>query len=130
MHYTAGMILSVVFQLAHVVPNAEMPLPDKEGNLKHTWAIHQLYTTSNFAPTNKFVSWYTGGLNHQVEHHIFPHISHEQLRFITYILLDLRGVEAQHIKVSTHLILPHTTYIQLSTYIYVFILLSHYFSIL
>lgn len=76
MHYTAGMILSVVFQLAHVVPKAEMPLPDKEGNLKHTWAIHQLYTTSNFAPKNKFVYWYTGGLNHQVEHHIFPHISH------------------------------------------------------
>ncbi|MDV7186902.1 acyl-CoA desaturase [Lutibacter sp. TH_r2] len=76
MHYTAGMILSVVFQLAHVVPKTEMPLPDKEGNLEHTWAIHQLFTTSNFAPNNKFVSWYTGGLNHQVEHHIFPHISH------------------------------------------------------
>ena len=76
MHYTAGMILSVVFQLAHVVPKTDMPLPDKHGNMEHTWAIHQLYTTSNFAPTNKFVSWYTGGLNHQVEHHIFPHISH------------------------------------------------------
>ncbi|PHS54404.1 MAG: acyl-CoA desaturase [Lutibacter sp.] len=76
MHYTAGMILSVVFQLAHVVPNTEMPLPDMEGNLEHTWAIHQLFTTSNFAPNNKFISWYTGGLNHQVEHHIFPHISH------------------------------------------------------
>ncbi|HEY9170539.1 MAG TPA: acyl-CoA desaturase [Lutibacter sp.] len=76
MHYTAGMILSVVFQLAHIVPNTDMPLPDKDGNLEHTWAVHQLYTTSNFAPTNKFISWYTGGLNHQVEHHIFPHISH------------------------------------------------------
>jgi len=76
MHYTAGMILSLVFQLAHVVPNTEMPLPDKEGNMKHTWAVHQFYTTSNFAPTNRFISWYTGGLNHQVEHHVFPHISH------------------------------------------------------
>ncbi|NEW79108.1 MAG: acyl-CoA desaturase [Gelidibacter sp.] len=76
MHYTAGIILSVVFQLAHIVPMADMPLPDKEGNLEHTWAVHQLYTTANFAPNNKFVSWYTGGLNHQVEHHIFPHISH------------------------------------------------------
>lgn len=76
MHYTAGMILSVVFQLAHVVPKTDMPLPDKDGNLEHTWAVHQLHTTSNFAPTNKFISWYTGGLNHQVEHHIFPHISH------------------------------------------------------
>jgi len=76
MHYTAGLILSLVFQLAHVVPKTDMPLPDKDGNLEHTWAIHQLYTTSNFAPNNKFVSFFTGGLNHQVEHHIFPHISH------------------------------------------------------
>ncbi|WP_026775440.1 acyl-CoA desaturase [Polaribacter sp. Hel_I_88] len=76
MHYTAGMILSVVFQLAHIVPNTTMPLPDKEGNLEHTWAVHQLYTTSNFAPSNWLVNFYTGGLNHQVEHHIFPHISH------------------------------------------------------
>jgi linoleoyl-CoA desaturase len=76
MHYTAGMILSIVFQLAHVVPKTNMPLPDKNGNMKHTWAMHQFYTTANFAPTNKFICWYTGGLNHQVEHHVFPHISH------------------------------------------------------
>ncbi len=76
MHYTAGMILSLVFQLAHIVPNTAMPIPDKDGNLKHTWAVHQLYTTSNFAPSNILVNFYTGGLNHQVEHHIFPHISH------------------------------------------------------
>lgn len=76
MHYTAGIILSVVFQLAHIVPKTKMPLPDKEGKLKYSWAVHQLYTTSNFATKNKFVSWYTGGLNHQVEHHIFPNISH------------------------------------------------------
>ena len=88
MHYTAGMILSVVFQLAHVVPKTEMPLPDKDGNLEHTWAIHQLYTTSNFAPTNKIVSWYTGGLNHQVEHHIFPHISHIHYGKIAKIVKD------------------------------------------
>ena len=76
MHYTAGMILSLVFQLAHIVPNTAMPIPDKEGNLEHTWAVHQLYTTSNFAPSNRLLNFYTGGLNHQVEHHIFPHISH------------------------------------------------------
>jgi len=76
MHYVAGLILSIVFQLAHVVPHTETVVPNAEGNLQHTWAIHQLYTTSNFAPNNKFVNWYTGGLNHQVEHHLFPHISH------------------------------------------------------
>ena len=76
MHYTAGIILSVVFQLAHVMPNTEMPTPDKDGNMKNTWAIHQLYTTSNFAPKNWLVEFFTGGLNHQVEHHLFAHISH------------------------------------------------------
>jgi len=65
-----------VFQLAHIVPKTTMPVPDKDGNLEHTWAVHQLYTTSNFAPSNWIVNFYTGGLNHQVEHHIFPHISH------------------------------------------------------
>ena len=76
MHYTAGIILSFVFQLAHIVPKTETPLPDEGGNMKNTWAIHQLYTTANFAPKNWFINFYTGGLNHQVEHHIFPHISH------------------------------------------------------
>ncbi|WP_369048339.1 fatty acid desaturase [Tenacibaculum sp. UWU-22] len=76
MHYTAGIILSVVFQLAHVVPSTEMPEPDESGNMEYTWAIHQLHTTANFAPKNKLVKFYTGGLNYQVEHHIFPHISH------------------------------------------------------
>lgn len=76
MHYVAGLILSVTFQLAHVMPDTEMPLPDKDGNIKNTWAIHQLFTTANFAPKNKLVGWFTGGLNRQIEHHLFSHISH------------------------------------------------------
>ena len=76
MHYTAGLILSLVFQLAHIMDEAEMPLPDLNGNIKNSWAIHQLNTTVNFAANNKLVNWFTGGLNHQVEHHIFPNISH------------------------------------------------------
>lgn len=76
MHYTAGLILSIVFQLAHVVDETTNPVPDENGEIENTWAIHQLYTTANFAPKNKIVNWFTGGLNHQVEHHLFPHISH------------------------------------------------------
>lgn len=76
MHYTAGLILSIVFQLAHIVEETETVTPDKAGTIKNTWAIHQLFTTSNFATKNKIVNWFTGGLNHQVEHHIFPNISH------------------------------------------------------
>jgi linoleoyl-CoA desaturase len=76
MHYTAGLILSIVFQLAHVVEETKNPLPNENGEIENTWAIHQLYTTANFAPKNKIVNWFTGGLNHQIEHHIFPNISH------------------------------------------------------
>ncbi len=88
MHYTAGIILSFVFQLAHIVPKTEMPLPDKDGNIKNTWAIHQLYTTVNFAPKNWFINFYTGGLNHQVEHHIFPNISHIHYKKIAQIVKE------------------------------------------
>jgi linoleoyl-CoA desaturase len=76
MHYVAGVILSVVFQLAHVVDHAEMPLPQEDGSMQDSWAIHQLRTTVNFGTRNRIVNWFTGGLNHQVEHHIFPNISH------------------------------------------------------
>ncbi len=76
MHYTAGLILSMVFQLAHIVDETDNPMPNESGELENTWAIHQLYTTANFAPKNWLVNYYTGGLNHQIEHHIFPNISH------------------------------------------------------
>jgi linoleoyl-CoA desaturase len=88
MHYVAGLILSIVFQLAHVIDEAEMPMPDKAGNMKNTWAIHQLFTTVNFSTRNKLVSWFTGGLNHQVEHHIFPHISHIHYPKVAKIVRD------------------------------------------
>jgi linoleoyl-CoA desaturase len=76
MHYIAGLILSIVFQLAHITHQTTNPHPDEANEIDNTWAIHQLFTTVNFAPRSWFVNWYTGGLNHQVEHHLFPHISH------------------------------------------------------
>lgn len=88
MHYVAGLILSVVFQLAHVVDEASNPQPNEEGEMENTWAIHQLFTTVNFAPKNKFINWYTGGLNHQIEHHIFPHISHVHYDNISKIVKE------------------------------------------
>jgi linoleoyl-CoA desaturase len=88
MHYTAGIILSVIFQLAHVVEETEMPLPDETGTMDTTMPIHQLFTTANFATKNRFMNWFTGGLNHQVEHHIFPHISHVHYTKISNIVRD------------------------------------------
>lgn len=88
MHYVAGLILSIVFQLAHVVEDAETPLPDEAGTMKNSWAIHQLFTTVNFGTRNKILNWFTGGLNHQVEHHIFPHISHVHYSNISRIVRE------------------------------------------
>ena len=74
MHWVAGMILSVVFQLAHVVEGAEQPVVENENY--RNWHIHQLKTTSDFARNNKLLGWYVGGLNFQIEHHLFPNICH------------------------------------------------------
>jgi linoleoyl-CoA desaturase len=76
MQFLAGFILSVVFQLAHIVEETSFPLPDEEGNMENSWAVHQLQTTANFAKKRKLLSWFIGGLNYQIEHHLFPNISH------------------------------------------------------
>ncbi|SMO51523.1 fatty acid desaturase family protein [Fodinibius sediminis] len=74
LHFTAGIILGVVFQLAHVVEGTEHPTENEEGNIENTWMIHQLETTSDFAHENKLLCWYIGGLNYQIEHHLFPKV--------------------------------------------------------
>ena len=86
MHFTGGLILASIFQTAHVVPTSEYPLPDENGEMNNNWAAHQLYTTCNFAPKSRVLTWVTGGLNHQVEHHLFPNISHIHYRHIAGIV--------------------------------------------
>jgi linoleoyl-CoA desaturase len=76
MQAVSGWILSVVFQLAHVVPDAYFPQPDEKGFIPYSWAEHQLRTTMNFSTKNKWLSWYVGGLNFQIEHHLFTKICH------------------------------------------------------
>lgn len=73
----AGFLLSIVFQLAHTVDETSFPVPLPPFNkIEDEWALHQLKTTADFATKNKFISWWLGGLNFQVEHHLFPKISH------------------------------------------------------
>jgi linoleoyl-CoA desaturase len=74
MHLTAGAILGVIFQLAHVVEGPDFPLPDDNGAMDNAWMIHEMRTTANFGRDNKLLSWYVGGLNYQVEHHLFPRV--------------------------------------------------------
>ena len=75
--FVCGLIIAVVFQLAHIVEDASFSTPDKAVyKIEEEWAVHQVKTTANFATKSKIVSWFTGGLNFQVEHHLFPRISH------------------------------------------------------
>lgn len=76
MQFIAGIVLTVIFQLAHTVEETSHPLPNEQGTIENGWAIHQLNTTVNFSRKNKWISWYVGGLNFQVEHHLFPTICH------------------------------------------------------
>jgi linoleoyl-CoA desaturase len=88
MHYISGFILAIIFQPAHVIDGTEYPLPDEDGKMENNWAIHQLHTTTNFANNNRVLNWYVGGLNFQVEHHLFPNICHVHYRKISSIVKD------------------------------------------
>ncbi len=76
MHFIGGVILTVIFQLAHTVEETTFPQPTSHGIIENEWAIHQMNTTVNFSRENRLLSWYVGGLNFQVEHHLFPKICH------------------------------------------------------
>ncbi|MEZ5045942.1 MAG: acyl-CoA desaturase [Chitinophagaceae bacterium] len=76
MHGVLGITLAIVFQMAHSVEETEFPAPNDQNKITNEWALHQVNTTANFAMNNKVISWLVGGLNYQVEHHLFPKISH------------------------------------------------------
>lgn len=88
MHMIAGLYITMVFQLAHVVEGPEHHAPSDSGRMDSTWAIHQIKTTANFASRSKLVTWMTGGLNHQIEHHLFPRISHVHYQKISRIVRE------------------------------------------
>lgn len=73
----AGFVLATILQLAHVMDTVEFPEPTGDPmRIENEWAIHEVQTTVNFAPKNKLLNWYVGGLNYQIEHHLFPHMCH------------------------------------------------------
>ncbi len=86
MQFITGLSISIVFQTAHVMPNAEFPLPNEEGKMESERMIHQLLTTCNFSQKGNFLFWLLGGLTNQIEHHLFPHISHVHYKKIAPIV--------------------------------------------
>lgn len=81
-----GTVLSLVFQLAHCVEEADFPLPDVPGRMNNAWGIHQVETTVDFARRSRLAAWFLGGLNFQIEHHLFSRICHVNYPAITRLV--------------------------------------------
>ena len=112
----AGLILSVVFQLAHTVEETAFPVPDGDANrIENEWAIHQIETTANFATKNKIISWLVGGLNFQIEHHLFPKVSHIHYPEISKIIKQTCtefGVKYIEYRRMRHALVSHTMHLK------------------
>lgn len=87
---SCGLILATTFQLAHVVEGTSFSsVPDENASMEQDWTVHQIATTANFATKSRFVSWFAGGLNFQVEHHLFPRISHVHYPALSRIVKEV-----------------------------------------
>ncbi len=84
----SGFLLAIVFQPGHVVPETNFIKPEEDNSIENNFAIHQMQTTANFAPKSRFLNWFIGGLNHQVEHHLFPNICHVHYKKISRIVRE------------------------------------------
>jgi len=89
MHFAAGLFLSCVFQPSHVMESSAFLMPVlKEGKsqMEDSWAIHEVANTTDFAPNNRILSWFIGGLNYQIEHHLFTGVCHVHYRKLAPIV--------------------------------------------
>ena len=88
MHFLCGLVLALIFQPAHVIEETNFFVPDESSSVENNWAIHQMKTTANFARESRLFSWFVGGLNYQIEHHLFPNICHVHYRSISSIVKE------------------------------------------
>ena len=113
-----GLTLAIVFQLAHIVEKTSFEQAGEKPKLiNEEWAIHEIKTTANFASGNKIITWFVGGLNFQIEHHLFPRVSHVHYPAISSIVKDhcvrfnlpyhsyptMTGAIASHVRVMKQL---------------------------
>ena len=112
----AGLILSIVFQLAHTIDKTIFPEPSLEFKvLPDDYATHQILTTANFSTHNKFVNWFVGGLNFQIEHHLFPKISHIHYPQISKIVKEVCSqcnLQYNEYKTTRSAILAHIRFLR------------------
>ena len=105
-----GFILSVIFQTAHVMTTSEFPIPDETGTHTNSWAVHQINTTANYSPKSRIFTWFVGGLNYQIEHHLFANISHVHYKKLSPIVSQTAeeyGVKYNSHRTFMHAIVDH-----------------------
>jgi linoleoyl-CoA desaturase len=111
-----GFVISIVFQLAHTVEDTQFPVPLADTNkIENEWAIHQIQTTANFATKNRLISWLVGGLNFQIEHHLFPKVSHIHYPAISKIIKQTCadfGINYIEYPKMRHAIASHASYLR------------------
>jgi linoleoyl-CoA desaturase len=91
-HFVLSWLLAIVFQVAHLTPGMEFD-GVRAGD---DWATHQIRTTADFATSSRLITWFTGGLNHQIEHHLFPNVAHSHyagLRPIVRAIAERQGLQ-------------------------------------
>ncbi|HEY2944107.1 MAG TPA: acyl-CoA desaturase [Vicinamibacteria bacterium] len=91
--YVVGVLMATVFVLAHV--SGVQAMPESPQEAPRDWAIFQVATTANYATGNRLLTWLIGGLNYQVEHHLFPSVSYRHYPWIRQIVrrwADEQGV--------------------------------------
>lgn len=120
MHLAMGFTLSIFFQLAHVSEETAFECTVENDSdityIENEWAIHQIITTANFAPSNKVISWVGGGLNFQIEHHLFPKISHVHYPHLSKIVrakCEKFGVQYNSFNTMSDAILSHFRFLKL-----------------
>lgn len=89
MHFVAGLILACIFQPSHVIESSAFLKPvttDGKKKMEDTWAVHEVINTADFAPNSRLFSWFIGGLNYQIEHHLFTEICHVHYHKIAHII--------------------------------------------
>lgn len=86
MHYISGLIFAYIFQPAHILEEVDFYKLDENGSVENNWAIHEMRTTANYANGSTIFAWFIGGLNHQIEHHLFPHVCHVHYKEISKIV--------------------------------------------
>lgn len=115
--YLLGLLLAIVFQLAHVVEHTDfvMPAYPNPERIETEWAVHQIRTTANFATRSKTLSWLLGGLNFQVEHHVFPKVSHVHYPQVNKILMQTckeHGIEYIEYRTMWQALRSHMLYLK------------------